>query len=53
MSLGVNVELEVEILLKSWVENLIENLDGNWTDSYEQEIDCENLVVLLMTVLTP
>ena len=34
----------LEIWWKVWAENLIENLVKNWIDSYEQEIDCENLI---------
>ena len=41
-------ELGVGNLAESWAGNLIENLIGNWIeswiDSYEQEIDCKNLV---------
>jgi len=36
----------LEIWWKVWAENLIENLVKNWTDSYEQGINCENLVYL-------
>ena len=42
------MKLDVGILAESCAENLIENLVENcienWTDSYEQKINCENLV---------
>ena len=38
------MELDVGNLVESWTENLNENWVKNWTDSYEQGIDCENLV---------